>query len=257
MEFFGYGVNYKHSEGEFCTRDLSHSYFLSCFLTDYVIEVDGALVRGEAGDMFLARRGDIIYHGSAEGCPGFANDWLYFDGDNVEKLLSDFPLPIGVPFKTGGINRLRVAIEMINEERAFMKEGYTEMCDVIMTEALIKIYRDYRSTGTISPYERLENVRGAVMRDTRREWTLSMMSELSGYSQSRFVSLYKERFGISPILDLTKRRMDEAKLLLLYGNMSISSVAEAVGYSSIYYFSRLFKKHIGITPSEFKNRRGD
>lgn len=254
MEFFGYGVNYKHSEGEFCSRTIAPSYFFSCFLTDYVIEINGALVRGEAGDMFLARRGDIIYHGSLEGCDGFANDWIYFDGDDVGRLLSDFPLPIGVPFKTGGINRLRVAIESINKERAFMKEGYPQMCDAIMTEAIIKMYRDYRSTGIVSPYARLENVRGAVMRDFRREWRVSDMAELSGYSQSRFLSLYKTRFGVSPILDLTRRRIDEAKILLLYGNMSIAETAEAVGYSSIYYFSRIFKEHTGLTPTEFKTR---
>ena len=96
-------------------------------------------------------------------------------------------------------------------------------------------------------------MRGAVMKNIRRSWTIREMAELSGYSQSRFLALYKDRFGVSPIYDLTRRRIDEAKLLLLYGNMSISMTAEAVGYSSIYYFSRIFKEYVGLTPSEFKS----
>lgn len=256
MEFFGYGVNFEHSEGEFCSREISPSYFFSYFLTDYLIEVDGALRRGEAGDMFIAKKGDFIYHGSVAGGGGYVNDWIYLASERVDSLISSLPFPIGAPFQTCGANHLRVAISSIDEERAYMREGYDEMCDAIMCEAIIRIYRDYKSSRGQDSSARLENVRGAVMRDVRRCWTVREMAELSGYSQSRFLALYKERFGVSPILDLTMRRLDEAKLLLLYGNMSISEVTEAVGYSSIYYFSRIFKEYVGLSPTEFKSRGG-
>ena len=81
------------------------------------------------------------------------------------------------------------------------------------------------------------------------------MAKLSGYSESRFSSLYKEIYGTSPINDLTARRIEEAKLLILYGNTSLSEIAEATGFSSIYYFSRHFKKCEGISPTLFKNKQ--
>lgn len=254
MEFFRYGINFEHNEGEFCAREISPSYFFSYFLTDYMVEVGGVLRRGNAGDMFIAKKGDFVYHGSVDGEGGFVNDWVYFSSERTAALIESLPFPIGVPFKTGGVNHLRVALTTFDEELAYMREGYDEMCDAVMCEAIIRIYRDYKSAGGIDTSSRLENVRGAVMKDIRRSWTVSEMAELSGYSESRFLALYKGRFGVSPINDLTRRRIDEAKLLLLYGNMSISMTAEAVGYSSIYYFSRIFKEYVGLTPSEFKSR---
>ena len=252
MDFSRYGISYEHQEGEFCTRTISPSYFISYFLTDYMVESGGALRRSERGDMFIARPGDIVYHGSCCGEGGFVNDWIYFDSESIGALLAELPLPIGVPFKTGGVNWLRVALEGIGKERAYMREGYLNMCEAILTEAVINIYRDYKLCGGESASIRLENTRGTVMKDIKRAWTLRDMAKLSGYSQSRFCALYKDRFGIPPLLDLSLRRIDEAKLLMLYGNMSISSVAEAVGYSSIYYFSRIFREYVGISPSEFK-----
>ena len=77
------------------------------------------------------------------------------------------------------------------------------------------------------------------------------MARLSGYSNSRFSALYRERYGISPTADLISFRIEEAKLLLLYGTHSVSEVAEAVGFSSLYYFSRYFKEKVGMSPTEY------
>jgi hypothetical protein len=54
--------------------------------------------------------------------------------------------------------------------------------------------------------------------------------------------IYKEIFGVSPIDDLLKYRIECAELLLQYGGYSVSEIAEQVGFSSLYYFSRQFKK---------------
>ncbi len=55
---------------------------------------------------------------------------------------------------------------------------------------------------------------------------------------------------------LTRYRIDKAKHFLLTSTMSISQVAERVGIKDHYYFSRLFKKHTGLTPLQFKNQGG-
>ncbi|NOY10392.1 MAG: helix-turn-helix transcriptional regulator, partial [Spirochaetes bacterium] len=53
---------------------------------------------------------------------------------------------------------------------------------------------------------------------------------------------------------LTDVRLQKAKELLLYSDMSITSIAYEVGYQDSNYFSSLFKKVEGITPSEYKNK---
>ncbi|MBR0326200.1 MAG: helix-turn-helix transcriptional regulator, partial [Clostridia bacterium] len=46
-------------------------------------------------------------------------------------------------------------------------------------------------------------------------------------------------------------RIETAKNLLLSGNLSVSEVGDAVGFSSVYSFSRAFKKHAGLSPTDF------
>ena len=50
---------------------------------------------------------------------------------------------------------------------------------------------------------------------------------------------------------LLDRRMQQAKLLLSEPNWRVSEVAQAVGFSSVSYFSKVFRDYVGITPSEY------
>lgn len=253
MDFLYYGTNYKNEKGEFCQRVIVKHYFISYFRTDYLYEHDGVLVRGRAGDMYIAPPGSAIYHGpTPEAKGGFSNDWMYFGGEELDSFFEKYPLPMRTPF--GGINPslLASAIERIDRERKDMRPGYSDKCDCIMTEVLIDVYRAIEGRSTPSAQRTLEEVRREIMRSYKRPWKLSELAAMSGYSESRFSALYKEEYGISPINDLIARRIDEAKLLILYGNMTLAQVAEETGFSSIYYFSKYFKRREGISPAVFR-----
>ncbi|MBQ8689680.1 MAG: AraC family transcriptional regulator [Clostridia bacterium] len=253
MDFIVYGVDYKNRKGEFCQRSISPYYFVTCFRTDYLIEIDGKLRRGRAGDMYISRPNEIIYHGpTPEAEEGFSNDWLYLGGDDFTALLERYPLPVGKPFHVGGVMYLASAIVKIHRERSYALDGWEEKCDLIMSEAIIDLYRAYRKNTGLTRDDKLEYARGEMMKDFKRQWTLSELAKLADYSVSRFCALYKDRYGISPIDDLINHRISQAKLLLLYGNMPLSEISEAVGFSSIYYFSKHFKKKEGTSPTVFK-----
>lgn len=123
-----------------------------------------------------------------------------------------------------------------------------------MTDMIIDLFRDLKSGARLTPRDKLERARGEIMGDFRRDWTLDGMADLAGYSPSRFSALYKGIYGRSPIDDLINTRIENAKLLLLYSSMSVQDIAEAVGFSSIYYFSKHFKKKEGLSPLAFKGR---
>lgn len=64
---------------------------------------------------------------------------------------------------------------------------------------------------------------------------------------------FKKFLGINFIDFVTMIRMDKAKSLLIETNKKISDIAEIVGYRHSY-FNRIFKKHVGITPSQYRRR---
>lgn len=253
MRVLAYGLNFSHKLGEFCLRSKYGYYFISHFRTDFVIEVEGRLVRGHAGDVYIASPDTVIYHGPTEEMQdGFSNDWMYLEGDDIDALLEKYPIPIGIPFHVDNPFYLTSAIERVGEELSYCEIGYEDKCNLIISDAMIELYRSYKKCDGVGRDARLDFVRGELMKNYKRAWTLSDIAKLSGYSESRLSALYKAHFGISPIDDLINRRIDQAKLLILYGNMQLSEIAEAVGFSSIFYFSKQFKERVGASPSSFK-----
>ncbi|WP_372660494.1 AraC family transcriptional regulator [Cohnella sp.] len=68
-----------------------------------------------------------------------------------------------------------------------------------------------------------------------------------------FIVFFKGILGYSPIQYVNQRRMETAKGLLLKPECNISTVASRVGMQ-IYYFSRMFKAHTGLTPSRYRKQ---
>lgn len=68
-----------------------------------------------------------------------------------------------------------------------------------------------------------------------------------------FIMFFKGIMGSSPIQYVNNRRMETAKALLLQPECNVSEVASKVGMQ-IYYFSRMFKSHTGLSPSRFRKQ---
>jgi AraC-like DNA-binding protein len=75
-------------------------------------------------------------------------------------------------------------------------------------------------------------------------------------ARSHFFTIFREAFDKSPIEVLTEIRMDRARDLLKNTDLSIREVAFASGYSDPLYFSRLFRRRMGMPPSKFRVSRG-
>lgn len=78
-----------------------------------------------------------------------------------------------------------------------------------------------------------------------------LLSDYVGYSPSYISSLFRSQLGITVHNYITHTRMIHAKKRMLEGNETLTTIAKNVGYTSIYSFSRAFKKNVGITPSDF------
>jgi iron complex transport system substrate-binding protein len=67
--------------------------------------------------------------------------------------------------------------------------------------------------------------------------------------------LFKSHYHMSPLEYMIQVRMEHAKGMLLNTQASIKEIAEAVGYTDVYHFSRYFKKHTGASPVQFRRDR--
>ncbi len=81
---------------------------------------------------------------------------------------------------------------------------------------------------------------------------LDVLAGYFGYSYGYLSNIFHKTTGETLISYYTLRRLEAAAMLLKDRSMSISEIAELLKYSSIYSFSRAFKTHFGVSPTEYK-----
>jgi len=96
-------------------------------------------------------------------------------------------------------------------------------------------------------------------RDLLRDWeeeplSISAVARASGLTRFHFIRVFKALFGETPHQYRLQAQIEKAKHLLILTDLSITDVCMAVGFSSLGSFSTLFRRRVGLSPSEFQRR---
>lgn len=83
--------------------------------------------------------------------------------------------------------------------------------------------------------------------------TNDSLAMLTGLSNVYFRKLFTDIIGVSPIAYVHKLRIEKAKEMLKSDYGTLSDIAQSLGYSSLYDFSRDFKKHTNLSPSKYES----
>lgn len=102
----------------------------------------------------------------------------------------------------------------------------------------------------------MEKAKEYIRENFQKDLTLDEVSKVVDISPYYFSKLFKQETGENFIEYLTKVRMKNAEELLKDSDYSIKEICVASGYSDPNYFSRIFKKYEGVTPSEYRERLG-
>lgn len=102
----------------------------------------------------------------------------------------------------------------------------------------------------------MEKAKNYIRQNFQKDLTLDEVSKSVDISPYYFSKLFKQETGENFIEYLTNVRMKNAEKLLLDPSYSIKEICAMSGYGDPNYFSRIFKKHKGVTPSEYRERLG-
>lgn len=91
-----------------------------------------------------------------------------------------------------------------------------------------------------------------TIQEQYRELSLTALSERVGYTPSHLSRLIRKYTGISFTELLTRVRIAQGCLFLFDPDIPVSDIPEKIGYESMLYFSRLFRKYTGQTPLCFR-----
>jgi transcriptional regulator GlxA family with amidase domain len=85
---------------------------------------------------------------------------------------------------------------------------------------------------------------------------VAAMVRFSGIPERSFKRRFQRATGMSPIEYVHTLRLEEAKQMLESGDESVEAIANEVGYEDAGYFSRLFRREVGVTPAQYRKRFG-
>ena len=118
--------------------------------------------------------------------------------------------------------------------------------------ASLRYLRQYRSTVR---YDGVVNAAIHYMKENvERHLTLQDVLDYVGYSSTRFSALFKKETGSSPLAYFNRLKIEYACQMLKTTDMHINQICYQVGIEDSLYFSRMFSKAMGMSPSEYRER---
>jgi len=122
--------------------------------------------------------------------------------------------------------------------------------------ALVEIYaQDHAPAGAqLEPYARvIDEICARVRDDPGAPYAVGDLAAQVGCTGDHFIRLFRSRVGCTPIEYVVRARTDAAKRLLRFSSHSVKRIADLLGYSDQYFFSRQFKKRTGTSPSAYRS----
>ena len=121
---------------------------------------------------------------------------------------------------------------------------------------LADIFRDSVSFGGNRKDLRKDRDYGAVCafleENIGKTLTVEEIARGSGMSESKLKALVREKSGGGVVELFNAVKIEKAKALIGEGRLNFTAIAHDLGFGSLHYFSRAFKKHSGVSPSEYK-----
>lgn len=112
--------------------------------------------------------------------------------------------------------------------------------------------------GTRLPEHESDNISGKAIgymhENLHKNMTLQELADKLGYSPSHFSNLFRQQTGESPIAYFLKLKIQKSCQYVELTNMKMNEISDLMGIDEPAYFTRLFTKIMGITPSEYRKR---
>ena len=129
-----------------------------------------------------------------------------------------------------------------------------EKCSELLYELVLETKRLFESRDCSSD-DHVSKAVSFMESEFRHDLSLSDIAAAAGLSEQHFCRVFRKATGMTPIGFLTRKRISEAKALLSDTDMPVSEVGKAVGFADKSYFTYVFRKFEGYSPSEYKKAK--
>lgn len=217
-----------------------------------VIHCDAKTEYPQKGDMYILPKGSCHDYYSDSENP-WVKIWVNIEGELATQILSAYAISRNILFKncdgSAYIRRMHdicrnQSLSAFEIQSACAKEFFA------LVQLLYKKTTEYAGTSDA------DIIREYIDRNADRSINIIDMSEVISKSASQTIRIFKKAYGITPYEYLLNQKIAKAKLLLKGSNISVKKISASLSFSDEHYFSGLFKKRTGMSPSEYRRYTG-
>lgn len=210
-----------------------------------------------AGNMVLYRPKEpqkYVYYGSEQA----EVYWVHFTGSNVRNILKSYGITNDMRIIPAGtlLEYSRIFKQMIQELQQ-CRAGYEELLAMLLRQIFIIINRQLTKERTLkSDYLDTEMELALEYFNTNynKDLNIEDYAASRGMSVSWFIRTFKQYTSTTPTQYIVTLRITNAQMLLETTNYNVTEIGNFVGYDNPLYFSRIFKKQKGFSPSEYRKQ---
>lgn len=181
--------------------------------------------------------------------------WVHFSGSAIENILKNAGFWDNCFFRLQHPQQTEALFAELIQEQQCKQYQYTLMCNSLLLSILAHILRDARAKQESMPTAGILPAITAMHEHPESNMSVQSYADMCHLSKSRFIHLFTSFTGASPHHYRINLRMGRAKELLAYSSMSITEIANTVGFNDPLYFSRIFHKYTDLSPTQYQSKK--
>jgi AraC-like DNA-binding protein len=219
-------------------------------------EVEDQWFAVEANEVVVIPRGTPHLYRASDEVP-WSIHWVHFIGSEGDFFVNQLP---------PNENKMMVDTQCADIMKQLFEESYVSFVGGFVLHRLIYCAQIIRhllgnlffNNSAFSPTQRANRFRSIeptlsfLRQHIYRSITLAEMAQHAGLSPSHFSYLFKQQTGFSPLEYFLHLKVQHACGQLLMTQKPIREIAQEVGFDDPYYFSRVFKRVIGVSPRQYR-----
>ena len=243
--------------GHFRNRPLGCSQYILiyCVEGEGWVEVEGKRQKILANQLFIIEPKKISSYGANPKNP-WTNYWIHFTGENAALYSPPVNQVIDIlPSENSRIEeRLLLFEEMlqnVEDYYIFEKVVYANIC---LKQFLTSVkYLDvYRAVNKEPENDLLTKVISFMKNNLHKNIRIDEFAKKCNCSTSNIYKLFKNSLDNAPLDFFIHLKMEKACKYLTQTNLKVKEIGRKLGYEDQYYFSRIFSKHIGLSPANYR-----
>ena len=182
--------------------------------------------------------------------------WVHFTGGNVTNILRAYGIPKEKHiFYCGSALEYKNIFRTMIYELQMCKVNYPEMLEISLRQLFILLQRYCEASSKVSNVQIAEEIDNAAIyfnEHYSNDICIDEYARKHNMSTSWFIRNFKQYTGFTPMQYILSKRVYNAEALLQSSQYNVTEIARIVGYDNPLYFSRIFKKIKGLSPSEYR-----